>query len=97
MLAPAGTLVDGLESKLTASPALGAAGVTVNCTPFAGGGGGGGGGALAGATVTAFAPVVDQETATELPVALPATVPPLTFQVHPLLLAVQLLANPEKV
>src|SRR5436309_8032029 len=111
MLAPAGTPVDELESKLTVSPAFGAAGEKVNWAcrvppppppppsppelmlmlvlpwvpeqPVL-------------VADTAFVPVVDQETVTELPVALPATVPPLTLQVHPLLLAVQLLANPEK-
>src|SRR5947209_16716396 len=112
MLAPAGTPVDELESKLTVSPALGAAGEKVNWA----------------CKVpppppppppspelmlmlwlpwapeqpvlvanTVFEPVVDQETEMLLPVALPAMVPPFTLQVQPLASAVQLLADALKV
>src|SRR5947209_18372746 len=112
MLAPAGTPVDGLESKLTVSPALGAAGEKVNWAcrepppppppppspelmlmlvfPWA---------PEQPVLVadTALTPVVDQDTVTWLPVAPVEMVPPLTLQLQPLLLAVQLLANPEKV
>src|SRR6476660_3475606 len=103
-LAPAGTLVEELESKLTTSPAFGAPGEKVNF-------------ACRTPPLTAlrlilappeapeqpllvadrfFRPSVDHYTEMLLPVELPVMVPPSGFQLQPVAPGVQLVAEAEK-